>query len=451
MQKEILKKLRIQILEDLAKLVEIPSLPDLKSRRKYAPFGQPVRNAFDAFASIAKEKGFHVEDDEGYAISASIGKKDGDYIGVLGHLDVVDAGDPALWDSEPYHMAEHDGMLYGRGVNDDKGPLLAALYAAWLIKEQELPLRHEIRIIAGGAEETTWECMDHYFQHHKQPLYGFSPDGNFPIVNGEKGILQVRFQFPQTSIVRMRCRERLNYVCDHVEMTLPVTSEPCTFPHAASVHKDNDGIHITYEGKTALSRNPQRGVNALFDLVKDMQSIETDRAFHDCMQLMNDAFVDDFYGEKSGIYAQDVSMGTTSVCPMSLQIDEDVFELCVDIRYVRTTDHKIIMKRLLELAETYHADVEILKHKRLLFVEEDSELIQALKKAYRVVMHEEADVLTKGGASYARVLDRGVAFGATFPDEDPKPHMPNECMPVASLLKACEIYYEALCELAVGE
>ena len=91
----------------------------------------------------------------------------------------------------------------------------------------------------------------------------------------------------------------------------------------------------------------------------------------------------------------------------------------------------------------------VLRHKRLLYVDADSELIRALKRAYARVMDEEAQVFTKGGASYARVLDHGVAFGATFDGEDPRPHMENECQRISSLLKACAIYYEALVELAV--
>ena len=61
-----------------------------------------------------------------------------------------------------------------------------------------------------------------------------------------------------------------------------------------------------------------------------------------------------------------------------------------------------------------HASLEVLRHKRLLYVDADSELIRALKRAYARVMDEEAQVFTKGGASYARVLDHGVAFGCDF-------------------------------------
>ena len=141
-------------------------------------------------------------------------------------------------------------------------------------------------------------------------------------------------------------------------------------------------------------------------------------------------------------------MGCGSVCPMSLSTRNGMFELCVDVRYVKSTNEQVLLQTLRQLALDYGCDLEILRHKRLLYVEEDSILFKSLKTAYERVTGECAEVFTKGGASYARVLNHGVAFGATFPNEDPHPHMPNECMPVASLLKACEIYYEALIELA---
>ncbi len=130
-----------------------------------------------------------------------------------------------------------------------------------------------------------------------------------------------------------------------------------------------------------------------------------------------------FMEKKSGLYAIDKEMGTTSVCLMSLESNQDVFELCVDVRYVKSVDEEELIKRLTEIAKEYTVDLEILKRKKLLYVPEDSELIQSLKRAYQQVTGEKAQVFTKGGASYARVLDRGVAFGATFEGEDPKPHM----------------------------
>ena len=83
-----------------------------------------------------------------------------------------------------------------------------------------------------------------------------------------------------------------------------------------------------------------------------------------------------------------------------------------------------------------------------MFVPKESELIQKLADAYYSVTQEKAEPITKGGASYARVLDCGIAFGATFAGYDTKCHQPNESMPLDDLLRALEIYCEAIYLLA---
>ena len=434
-----------QFLEDMKRLIEIPSVRDLSTAEEQAPFGKHIREVFDVFREIAEREGMKVEDTDGYAISAQIGEGE-DYIGVLGHLDVVEAGDIALWNTNPYQLNLQEDMLYGRGVNDDKGPLLAALYAMIRIKKENKKLRYPIRLIAGGAEETTWECMEEYFKNHRQPICGFSPDGNFPIVNGEKGILQIRFIFPEIPHMTFKSGERLNFVCDNLEVEIDNT-DIFNSSKADTISRNKNGVQLHYIGKRSLSRNPQRGDNAIFKFVKDYVSKEQ-KELPSVIKMVNEQFLDDFYGKKNGLYSEDEQMGHGSVCLMSLNSIAEGIELCVDIRYVKSVTKKELIKRLEKIGEMYGGKLEIIKHKKLLYVDEKSHLIKSLQKAYKAVMHEDAELFTKGGASYARVLEQGVAFGATFPDEDPHPHMPNECMPLSSLIKAYEIYYASLLELA---
>ncbi|KAG7192369.1 uncharacterized protein KQ657_001768 [Scheffersomyces spartinae] len=68
-----------------------------------------------------------------------------------GHYDVVDADDDT-WNSSPYHMTAKDGNLYARGVSDNKGPILAALFSvAKLYKEEQLGC--DVVFIIEGEEE----------------------------------------------------------------------------------------------------------------------------------------------------------------------------------------------------------------------------------------------------------------------------------------------------------
>ncbi len=452
----LIKHYEKDMLADLSKLIAVPSIRDLDTKREGAPFGENIDKVFKEFAMIAQKLGFKVRNFDGYAIDASINESD-DYIGILAHLDVVEAGDLQKWTSDPFEMILEEGLLKGRGVSDDKGPLIIALYAMKIIKDLNIPLKHNIRLIAGGSEETTWECVEHYFKHNSQPLMGFSPDGNFPIVNGEKGIWQFHFTFENTLnkgenvLMALDSSHGINYIADKI--TLKIKNGDLdlfkkTSQNASSIIKNNDLIEIVYEGKTALSRNPQRAVNPLFKMANDLHKITFgNKGFNDLLNFIYEELLDDFYGEKCGVYYEDEQMGKTSLCPMCILIKEDEMALMMDYRYVKNTDLAKVKECFKAKALKYHARLENDKEKRLLYVSEDSALIKILKKAYREVMHEEALTFTKGGASYARAMDNGVAFGATFENEETNVHMPNEHIKLASLLKAQEIYVHALIDM----
>lgn len=450
-----------EMLKDLAILVAVPSTRDELTKAEDSPFGNQIRVAFDEFMKISQRMNFQIEDFNGYACHALLKAKDAisdDYIGVLGHLDVVEAGDESLWDSDPYCLCQKGDMLFARGVNDDKGPLLAALYATRIIKDLNIPLKYDIRVIAGGAEETTWECVEHYFTLNKQPIMGFSPDGNFPIVNGEKGILQFNVIFnkyvkkKENYLQSIQCKELVNYVCEEVVLKINNVDEEQIkemIQLADYIKVENHQAIITYKGKRSLSRNPQKGENALWKVAKDLHSFSfAQEGMNQLLNYLYKYYTDDYYGNKAGIYYADKEMGTTSICPMSIIEDGETYALSLDYRYPKGVNKDDVLKYLIKQANSHQANIEVSKEKDLLYVSEDSKLIQGLKKAYKQVMKEDASTLTKGGASYARALDVGVAFGATFENEETKPHMPNEQMSITSLLKACEIYVYALMEMA---
>ena len=454
--KELIASYQEQFLSDLARLVEVPSVSRSDLAKDQAPFGEEVKKAFGVYADICHKLGYETVDCEGYAIYAQTGASD-EYVASIGHLDVVDAGDKKLWDSEPYSVRRDGDMLYGRGVNDDKGPLLASLYALKIVQDLGLELKHDVRIIAGGAEETTWECMNYYFKHHKQPIMGFSPDGNFPIVNGEKGIFCYNYHFPKKTdgeknlVTNIECPHGINYLCDELIVDI-ANVDPQNIKDivksATELTFDGNNVHIVYRGKVALSRNPQRGENAMWKLASDFKEFKFAQAgFNDLIALINKYYVGHFYGEGAGIYHEDDNMGKTSVCPMVIIENNEGYDLKIDYRYVNGVDIEVVEKHLRESGLEFNATMDVYRTKRMLYVNENSKLINSLKSAYETVTGEKAEVFTKGGASYARVMDNGVAFGATFDGEEPGCHMPNEHISIKSLMKALEIYVYAFIEL----
>lgn len=442
------------LIKDLERLVSVPSIRDLDTKREGAPFGENIRKAFDEFLDIAKREGFKTEDFDGYAAHAEIGQGD-EFIGVLGHLDVVPIFNPDQWHSDPFKMKKRDEFLYGRGVNDDKGPILAALYAVKILKELNVDMKKRIRVIVGGAEETTWECMKYYFSRNPQPIYGFSPDGDFPIVNGEKGILYYKYRYEDVTkcdskhnLLKVYSKDEEGFVCDFIEAEFVTKDEKelrSLLKRASSVEIENNKVRATYEGKRALSRHPERGENAAFKFGKDLCEIkELNSKGKKLRDILNNYFIDSIYGEKIGLHVEDTEMGTTTMCLMNLFFREEDFSIKFDFRYPRGIEKEEVKDTFKRIAEKNNLNFEINKELDRLYVNPESELIKSLRAAYKEVMGEEAELLSKGAASYARTLKEGVAFGPTLMGDVPNSHKANENIRIETLEKAIEIYCNAI-------
>lgn len=442
------------LIKDLERLVSVPSIRDLDTKREGAPFGENIRKAFDEFLDIAKREGFKTEDFDGYAAHAEIGQGD-EFIGVLGHLDVVPIFNPNQWHSDPFKMEKRDEFLYGRGVNDDKGPILAALYAVKILKELNVDMKKRIRVIVGGAEETTWECMKYYFSKNPQPIYGFSPDGDFPIVNGEKGIMYYSYRYEDVTkcdnkhnLLNVCSKDEEGFVCDFIEAEFVTKDEKelrTLLKRASSIEFKDNKVRVTYEGKRALSRHPERGENAAFKFGKDLCEIkELNSKGKTLRHILKNYFIDSIYGENIGLHVEDEEMGSTTMCLMNLFFREEDFSIKFDFRYPRGIEKEKVKDTFKRIAEENNLSFEINKELDRLYVNPESELIRSLRVAYKEVMGEEAELLSKGAASYARTLKEGVAFGPTLMGDVPNSHKANENIRIETLEKAIEIYCNAI-------
>ena len=114
-----------EIVSDIARLVAVKSVRG--TPEPGAPFGPGPRAALREGLALAAERGLAAEDLEvmGRAFVPGTGTKT---VGMIAHLDVVPEG--SGWDTDPYLLTEREGWLLGRGVADDKGPAVLALWAA---------------------------------------------------------------------------------------------------------------------------------------------------------------------------------------------------------------------------------------------------------------------------------------------------------------------------------
>lgn len=178
--------------ELLKSIIEVVNIPSVKGESKEdAPFGQNIKEALIKTLKIAENLGFKTKNLDNYIGYAQYGEG-GDYIGVLGHLDVVPAGEG--WTFPPFSGYIEDGRMYGRGVLDNKGPTICALYALYAIKESGLEIRKPVRIIFGTDEESGFNDIPYYLRKEKPPIMGFTPDCKYPVVYGERGRANIQFQ-----------------------------------------------------------------------------------------------------------------------------------------------------------------------------------------------------------------------------------------------------------------
>ena len=171
-----------EFIRDTARLVAIPSVSGPAAPG--APFGAECRRALDEAIALCRGYGFETQIYGGAMGSA-------DYNGeraaldILAHLDVVGPGEG--WDTDPFAARAEGGFLFGRGVDDDKGPFVLALFAMRCLKELGIELRSGCRLLFGTHEENGSDDLPYYYSNHAPAAHTFTPDTGFPVYNTEKG------------------------------------------------------------------------------------------------------------------------------------------------------------------------------------------------------------------------------------------------------------------------
>lgn len=446
MQYNITQKTFDDMLASLQKILRIntiksPSKPNM-------PFGEGNAECLGEVLSLAQSMGLKTFNCDNYAGHADFG--DGEEIfGILGHLDVVPVK-PNGWTKPPFGGEIYDGFLYGRGVLDDKGPMIACLYAVKQLIDEGFKPSKKIRLIFGCDEESGWGCMDYYSQKVKLPDTGFSPDGDFPVINVEKGVCHLLldagvlppsltdiFGGERANIVLDECRARID---GNIKVYRKAEDETRETPSDLEVRFDGNGTVITAYGKAAHGSTPQFGDNAakkLFGVLKTLYPDDKTIAF------VSDKICADYYGEGWGVALQDAQSGKMTVNVGFLRVEQGRLLVGLDIRYpVSYTLNSVLDK----IKDCSPSDIRLTvqgKHQPL-YVPEDSFLVQTLLGVYNDVMGESAKPLAVGGATYARALPVGVAFGPVFQDDGKVIHETDERVSLEKLRLMTELYYRAI-------
>lgn len=450
--KQEVEKRKTQLISDLQTLIRFKSeLTTFNPNRKMAPFGEDIRKTFEWFLELAKKDGFDTENVEGYAGHIQFGKQ-ATFVGSIGHLDVVPAGNG--WTYDPYGAEIHDGKMYGRGTSDDKGPTMAVYYAMKILKDLNIEFKHRIKLILGNDEETAWRGVDRYFEVFPEvPVSGFIPDADFPLIYAEKGIsrIQVKGKMENTDILTFEGGSRDNMVPDFAKVVLkPNKAYQELFEtflkekkFKGSVEKNNDHIICMIHGKSAHGSLPHEGINAI-DLLMEFLIKEEQSPF---TKLYEKYFLHDLYGKKLDVYHEDHEMGPTTNNIGVMKIENDNYDISLNYRYPHGIKFEDVINKLKTILTT--SEIEVDHHKALLYNDPNSPLIQTLTSVYQDYTNDyQNKPFSIGGGTFARSMPNVVAFGAHFPNTPTYIHQPDEYIDIEELLLATAIYADAFYRLA---
>ncbi len=383
-----------------------------------------------------------------------------DVIGILCHVDVVPEG--GGWRHAPYELCVEDGILYGRGVCDDKGPFAAALYAMQIAREIQPEMKKRVRLVVGANEECGFGCVRHYRKTEGGFSMGFSPDGSFPVIFGEKGLyhtdmLAALSRAPGAGIIRhISAGSVRNAVPDYCECVISdeadtggIMDKFFSFLSGQNLDGDvsltADGLLLKIAGKAAHAAMPHLGLNAAAFMLKFLGEISDESPF---VNAYNALFGTETTGEKAGIACADEYGALTLNAGAITTGDDNTVRLMIDIRYPITADFTPYAKILHDKMAAYGAAERFFMSEKPLFIPPESPLVTQLMDAYRTVTQDcDSAPIAIGGATYARLFDNVVAFGPEFEGDDNRMHDSDENISLDRLRLAVEIYVHAILNL----
>ncbi len=440
---EILKY-KDELIKDLVGLVQIPSVLDRfdESNLEY-PFGKDIRDALDYMLNLAKRDGFLVKNINNYAGHIEYGKGD-ELIAALGHLDVVPA--TGIWSKEKFGGEIIDGKIYGRGTQDDKGPTIACYYALKMLKDLGLNFSKRFRLILGCDEESGSRCVKKYFENEEMPSFGFAPDANFPLINGEKGIISFDIvgEFKDPHIEYFKAGDRYNIVPDVAcaKLNIDLKKEFLSYLKKNNYEGEVDDDVYTIKGKASHAMAPDKGINAISLLAKFLNKYLK----NDVIKLICNYLADNEYGKKLGIDCYDEEMKHLTMNLAKIDYEDNEFKIGLNFRIPKIECVNMIKEGFAKVLNDFY--LIQLNDCKVHYVPSDDNDVTTLLNAYKKYTGDvDAKAFTIGGGTYAQSLTKGVAFGAMFKDSEETEHMPDEYMKIDDILKAAAIYAEAIWEL----
>lgn len=442
MKTYITNQVKDEFLTSLKTLISYPSV--LNEGESGTPFGQAIQDVLEKTLEICRGLGFTTYlDPKGYYGYAEIGQG-AELLAVLCHLDVVPSGDEADWRTPPFEATIKDGWIFGRGVQDDKGPSMAALYAVKALLDSGVKFKKRVRFIFGTDEETLWRCMGRYNELEETATLGFAPDSSFPLTYAEKGLLQVKLHGPGSEQLELEAGEAFNVVPGKASYQGELLEQVVAGLQAASFDYEQNDQQVTVLGLPKHAKDAAEGINAIVRLATVLQPLQA----HPALAFIAEAVGEDATGGRLFGDISDEPSGRLSFNIAGLTLNSERSEIRIDIRIPVLADKDQLVAKLADIAGRYQLDYEEFDYLAPLYVPKDSELVSTLMAIYQEKTGDTSPAMSSGGATFARTMPNCVAFGALFPGVEQTEHQANERASLEDLYRAMDIYAETIFRLA---
>ena len=476
---DYIEKNRENIVNTVCDLIKFKSVSLEESTIPNAPFGEECKKTLEYALNIGEKFGFRTKNIDGYCGYIEFGEGE-DIVGIIGHLDVVPALEEDGWSTPPFEPSIRANKIFGRGSIDDKGPVVAALYAMKAVAEIAPNLNKRVRLILGLNEEKSWKCIERYKQTEETPFVGFSPDANFPAIYAEKGILSIslsnKFKIKDVDILEIDCNDNaINVVPKYCSITLklhdtfkeenfknicdPFLSSNITFEYI-----DESTMKIVSVGKASHAAHPEDGNNAITNLVKylidnfkisDLPEYNyLEKLFHlGLFDIESPEFLsrdDIFYATQFNDHSiiQDES-GILTSNVARLEYKNEILTIKINLRVPVKTSLDSIFFKYRQLIKMYeNIKVTELNRQEPLYMEKDSFLVETLVNIFNKKTESFNEPIAIGGGTYARAFKNCISYGITMPGEKDMCHQVDEYIDIDTLILSTQIYAEAIYELA---
>ena len=456
----------VNVLADIEALVRIPSTEDLSQATPGAPYGPGPREALSQALSIAERMGLDAHDCEGHIGYADLPGDSETQIALIGHVDVVPSG-PG-WSVPPYELTHREGYLLGRGVADDKGPLVAALHAVhfWqgVLSREGRRFPYTLRTIFGASEETGMADIEHYQKSHADPAFIFTPDAEFPVSYGESGLCNGWLESAPIADGAIREFEggvATNAVPGEAHVVIEVAAlgernanaavalaASCGAP-GINVSHGNGLLTVHATGRSAHASTPELGINAIGLLVDFLMEHELASPQEREFLALQQKLLGDVSGAAVGIACSDEHFGALSVVGGMVRLEEGRIRQSLDFRYPTSTSASQLERRVAQEAALHRATFAIAHDAVPFLMNPDSAAVRALLDAYNQTAGEAREAFTMKGGTYARRFSAGASFGPEKPWIE-KPswagsmHGPDEAIAEDLLKEAFATYVRAI-------